>query len=246
VAELFTVLCSVTGLACYELVMREAFAAELTAIEGRLDAGLGRAVVTLATVADAVVDPTPERLRAVSDSAAEGRCASRAGDADLVTITACQAPVASDLRLVLSLIQVTQHLRLIANQFDLISQQLREIDAGAPDRQRTGERLSEMAMLAAAQLDHAARAFAARDVGAAKGIERDDDAIDKLNRVVFEAALVLEAGRGARELGLRHVLVARSLERIGDNAVDIANQVSFLVTARHQRISAAFGPQRRG
>jgi len=163
-----------------------------------------------------------------------------------VTITACQAPVASDLRRVLSLIQVAQHLGLIANQFDLISQQLREIDAGALDCQGTGERLSEMAMLAATQLEHAAGAFAARDVGAAQGIERDDDAIDKLNRVVFEAALVLATGRGARELGLRHVLVARGLERVGDNAVDIANQVSFLVTGRHQQISVASGPQRRG
>jgi phosphate transport system protein len=212
--------------------MRQGFTADLAAIEGRLDGALGRAVVTLANVADAVVEPTPTGCDAVADSALQLRCASRRGDADLVTITACQAPVASDLRLVLSLIQIAQHVGLIANQFDLISQQLREIDVGVSDRQGTAETLSGMAILVGAQLEHAAGAFEARDLAVARAIEADDDAIDRLNRVIFEAARVLEGGYDERALGLRHVLIARSLERIGDNAVDIADQVPFLVTAQ--------------
>ena len=225
--------------------MREKFAADLAAIEGRLDAALGQTVVTLASVADAVVDPTPESSRAIAESALELRIASHRADAELVTITARQAPVASDLRLVLSLIQIAQYVGLIANQFDLISQQLSEIDVGARDRQGTGERLSQMAMLVGAQLEHAAGAFGARDIGLAEGIEREDDAIDKVNRVVFEATLVLAAGQDERELGLRHVLIARSLERIADNAVDIASQVIFLVTAQHREISDASRRERR-
>jgi phosphate transport system protein len=212
--------------------MREAFTAELTAIEERLDSALGRAVVTLASVADAVVDPTAKGSQAVAWSALQLRCASRGADTDLVTITARQAPVARDLRLVLVLIQIAQHVGLIANQFDLISQQLSDISGGIPDRQRTGDRLSEMAMLAGAQLEHAAVAFEARDLDAARAIEVDDDAIDRLNRVIFEAARVLDGEPDERALALRHVLIARSLERIGDNAVDIADQVPFLVTAR--------------
>ena len=67
----------------------------------------------------------------------------------------------------------------------------------------------------------------------AQRIDRDDDAIDKLNRAIFEATLELEAAHDERELALRHVLIARSPERVGDNAVDIAEQAAFLVTASY-------------
>ena len=47
-----------------------------------------------------------------------------------------------------------------------------------------------------------------------------------------EAALKLEGPPSELELALRHVLIARSLERVGDNAVDIAEQAAFLATAQ--------------
>jgi phosphate transport system protein len=48
-----------------------------------------------------------------------------------------------------------------------------------------------------------------------------------------------------RDVGFRHVLIARSLERIGDNAVDIGEQVAFLITARRTQFSDASQPRRR-
>src|SRR5258708_25536680 len=99
------------------------------------------------TIADAVTVPTHQRLVAMADAARQLRAASFRADADLVTLTARQAPVAGDLRCVLCLIGVAQHVGLIANQFDLINQQLETIDADMLDRQGTGEMLSEMASL---------------------------------------------------------------------------------------------------
>jgi phosphate uptake regulator len=50
-----------------------------------------------------------------------------------------------------------------------------------------------------------------------------------------------------RELALRHVLIARSLERVGDNTLDIAEQAAFLVTAQLREFSDASRPKpRRG
>ena len=49
-----------------------------------------------------------------------------------------------------------------------------------------------MATLAGSQLERAARAFVSRDFELARGLEREDDAIDKLNREVFETTLELE------------------------------------------------------
>lgn len=147
----------------------------------------------------------------------------------------------------LALIQLAHHTGLIANQFELISEQLIEIDPSVVDRQRTREKLSSMTTLAGSQLQSAAAAFAARDLTAAQQVDHDDDAIDKLNRAIFEATLELDDAPEERELALRHVLIARSLERVGDNAVDIAEQAAFLVTAQLREFSDASRPKpRRG
>jgi phosphate uptake regulator len=111
------------------------------------------------------------------------------------------------------------------------------------DRQRTAAKLSSMSMLAGSQLHSAAAAFAARDLARAQQIERDDDAIDKLNRETCEATLELEDAAEERELALRHALIASSLERVGDNAVDLAEQAAFLVSAQLHEFSDASRPE---
>jgi phosphate transport system protein len=87
--------------------------------------------------------------------------------------------------------------------------------------------------------------FTARDLDQAHQIDRDDDAIDQLNRTIFEATLALQDAADERELALRHVLIARNLERVGDNAVDIAEQAAFLVTAQLSEFSDASRPKPR-
>jgi phosphate transport system protein len=227
--------------------MREAFARQLAGVEQRIHDELARAAVTLAIIADAITDPTAEKAQAVAEHGRRLRQASHSLDSQLVTITARQAPVATDLRLMLALIQLAHHAGLIANQFELISEQLIEIDPSVIDRQRTREKLSSMTTLAGSQLQSAAAAFAARDLTAAQQVDHDDDAIDKLNRAIFEATLELDDAPEKRELALRHVLIARSLERVGDNAVDIAEQAAFLVTAQLREFSDASRPKpRRG
>jgi len=223
--------------------MREAFAEQLAELEQRIADGLGSAVLALADVAQAVSDRSAAKSEAIAQAGQLLRSTSRGIDADLVVITARQAPVASDLRLVLALVQLAHIEGLIANQFELISDQLAQIDPDVPDRHGTGERLSAMTTLAGSQLEHAATAFASRDLELARGLEREDDAIDALNREVFETTLQLEDAPERRELGLRRVLVARSLERIGDNAVDIAEQAAFLVTAELREFTDASHPK---
>jgi phosphate transport system protein len=227
--------------------MREAFARQLAGVEHGIHDELGRAAVMLAIVADAITDSTAEKAQAIAEHGRRLWEASHSLDAELVTITARQTPVAGDLRLVLALIQLAHHEGLIANQFELISEQLMEIDPAVLDRQRTREKLSLMTRLAGSQLQSAAAAFAARDLNMAQQVDRDDDAIDKLNREIFEATLELDDAPEERELALRHVLIARSLERVGDNAVDIAEQAAFLVTTQLREFSDASRPKpRRG
>jgi phosphate transport system protein len=100
-----------------------------------------------------------------------------------------------------------------------------------------------MTELAGRQVQHAVRAFIARDVASATELQREDDALDRINRQVFEATHALDGDSGERELAMRYVLIARSLERIGDNAVDIAEQAVFLVTTAFQEFSDASRPK---
>jgi phosphate transport system protein len=225
--------------------VREAFANELAELEHRLEDGLERAAVSLPEIADAIRLPHPAKVQRISDEANGLRHAAQSVDSELVIVTARQTPVASDLRLVLALIEVAHHSMLIANQFDLISEQLINCDAADVDRDGTVVHLSAMTHLAGSQLSHAVRAFRSRDLAVALRIDVEDDEIDKLNREVFEAAVALDDVPEQHELAFRHVLIARSVERIADNAVDIAEQAAFVVTAEHSEFTDASIPRHR-
>jgi len=226
--------------------MRRGFAGRLIELEQRVIGELETAVLWLVEIGDAVALPTTQKSDAISLAGRRLRSAGRNIDADLVCVTARHAPVASDLRLVLALVQVAHTEGLIGNQFELISHQLAAIKATVPDRHGTGTKVSSMATGGGALLKRSATAFASRDLVLARRLDREDDALDQLNREVFETTLELEGAAEIRELGLRHVLIARSLERIGDNAVDIAEQTEFLVTAELREFTDASHPKPKG
>jgi hypothetical protein len=144
--------------------VRESFASQLVELEHHLEDGLERAAVTLPQIADAIQVPTPDKVQKIADEAGRLRRAGRTVDSELVIVTARQAPVASDLRLVLSLIEVAHHSILIANQFHLITEQLINVDPAAIDRGGTAAQLAAMTHLAGSQLCHAVRAFRSRDL----------------------------------------------------------------------------------
>lgn len=224
--------------------MRQAFAHELADLENRLQHAFDDASDTLGAIGDTLAKPSDRDPRSIREAAERLRAASRGIDAELVILIGRQAPVAGDLRLVLGLVQVAHHGALISNQFGLIGEQLAVLNASVIDRACTGGLLGQMARLAGGQLRDAVAAFVSRDQSLAQRIEPHDDAIDRLNRRVFEAALELEATPEQRELAMRHVLIARSLERVGDNAVDIADHAALLVGSAPHQVADVSPPRR--
>jgi phosphate transport system protein len=225
--------------------VREVFAEQLAELEHRMIDHLAAAANTLVTVAVAVEASTPQRAAMIELDAQTLRERARRLDADLVVMAGRQAPVASDLRLVMGLIEASHHTALIANQFELISQQLWVATAIVIDGLGAPEKLSHMCVLASEQLQKAATAFHTRDLASAQQLDRDDNAVDRLNRQIFEAAAHAELPAEQRELAFRRVLIARCLERVADNAVDIAEQAAFVVTAEVREFSDASQPRRR-
>jgi phosphate transport system protein len=69
-----------------------------------------------------------------------------------------------------------------------------------------------------------------------------DDPVDRLNRNMHFEVAKLAGDPEALEWGMHMNLAARALERVGDNAVDIAEQVSFLVTGEFREFTDASHP----
>ena len=220
--------------------MREVFHEKLTAIERALVADLELAASTLGVIARVVADtstPTPSSIETAAQLLKEG---SRSTDAELLTTIALQAPVAGDLRLTMALMHIAHHQGLIANQFVLITAQLMETDPDVPAVAETSASLVRMAELAGAELTKATTALAQRDAALALQVGRDDDIVDKLNREVFAATVYTGGDELERDVAMRQMLIARSLERIADNAVDIAEQAAIVVTGElHEQAGGA-------
>jgi phosphate transport system protein len=222
--------------------VRSVFREQLGSIEARLDACVELASATLEDVAVSVADtarPTPSSIERAAETL---RRSQRDLSESIATTMACQAPVAGDLRLILALMEITHHTGLIANQFDLINVQLMETDPDVPDELGTGTQLARMARLANSELAEARAALRKRDCELARRIAAQDKEINRINRQVFAKTIECGEDELKREVAMRHVLIARSLERIGDNAVDIAEQTVFLVTGEPCEFSDASHP----
>jgi phosphate transport system protein len=86
------------------------------------------------------------------------------------------------------------------------------------------------------------RAFEERDVELARDLVRRDDAVDELNRECFRLALQIGDEVDQREWAMTMLLAARAIERVADNAVDIGEQVAFVVTGLFREFEDASHP----
>ena len=77
----------------------------------------------------------------------------------------------------------------------------------------------------------------------AADLVRQDEIVNRLNRECFRLALEIGDDPDRREWAMHMMLVARSLERIGDNAVDIGEQTAFVVTGLFREFTDASHPE---
>ena len=88
----------------------------------------------------------------------------------------------------------------------------------------------------------AMEAFGRRDLDLAFKVPTMDDPVDRLNRATHLEALKLADDPRSLDWGLHMNMAARALERVGDNAVDIAEQVGFLLTGEFREFTDASHP----
>jgi phosphate transport system protein len=158
------------------------------------------------------------------------------------SLLARQTPVAIDLRLVLAVLRVNLHLERMADYCVTVAKLTKLMGGlGVSDERILGS-LEDMGRRAEQMIRVALDAFAERDVEKAKSLNDLDDLIDRANRDAVSDMLLLGISPEEREYGLRMLVVSRCVERIGDHAVDIGEQIAYLVTGEFRELTDASHP----
>ena len=160
----------------------------------------------------------------------------------ILTLLATQAPVASDLRLISALLHVMHCMERMGDQCVNVAKLVPLAGHEPPADERMLKDILTMGKSVREQVRQAKRAFAERDVELARDLVRQDDVVDNLNRECFRLAIEIGDSEDRREWAMTMMLVARAIERIGDNAVDIGEQVAFLVTGLFREFEDASHP----
>lgn len=162
-------------------------------------------------------------------------------DGDLLSMLALQSPVAGELRLVSAILHSAPHLERIGDQAVNVAK-IHLATASMPASGAIRQQLREMGDIVVRMLRTSMEAFAKRDLELCRQLPIMDDPVDRLNRATHLEALKLADDPAALDWGMHMNMAARALERVGDNAVDIAEQVGFLVTGEfHEYTDASHG-----
>src|ERR1700704_6409114 len=160
----------------------------------------------------------------------------------IVVVFATQGPVASDLRFLATLLHINLPLERIADMGVNVAKIVKAAH-GLPPTPRVLASLQEMGGIALEMLTTAMDAFARRDVSLARSLPAMDDPLDDLNRGMLAEVLMESDGRPMLEWGVHMHVVSRQIERVGDHAVDIGEQVAYLVTGVFQEFTDASHPE---
>ena len=219
------------------------FSQELQALEEQALEGLDMVVAALERTLEAVLHQDIELASYViaDDDRIDGRYLEvRQG---ILSLLARQAPVASDLRLIAALLDLIRNIERMGDQCVNIAKLVPLVGREPPVEEGILARIDRMMRQAISQVAQCKQAFSRRDVQLAEDLVRQDDEIDRLNREIFSLALQSGDDRDAREWGATMMLVARSIERVGDNAVDIGEQTAFVVTGLFREFTDASHPE---
>jgi phosphate transport system protein len=154
----------------------------------------------------------------------------------IVRTIATQAPVAHDLRFLLTLDHIAYELERIGDSAANVAKRVRDVAPYPALADYVG--IPEMGRLAARILGDVGRALVDSDAGAARAVASQDDAIDAhYHGAVDELIRQGQADPANVERAARLMIAAHYLERIGDRVTNIAEDVVFLATGEHEDLN---------
>jgi phosphate transport system protein len=210
--------------------LRATFHQELAALEeqalGALDIALEQLDGTLTALAEQ--DLGLARLVIADDDRIDGRYLET--HQAILSLLARQTPVAGDLRLVAALLHLIMHVERIGDQCVNVAKLVILAGGEQPPHPELLTMLARMGAMARELVSQCQAAFRGRDLALATDLLDKESDVSRLNREIFRVALEVGEDPETREWATYMVLAARALEKIADNAIDIGEQVAFVVT----------------
>ena len=160
----------------------------------------------------------------------------------LITLLATQSPVATDLRLISAMLHVLKNIERMGDQCVNICKVIPMTGHRPPADKEMVKLILTMGTHTKSLISQAKRAFEERNIEMARDLVVRDDVVDQLNRECFQLALAIGDDADKREWAMTMLLTARAIERIADNAVDIGEQVAFVVTGLFREFEDASHP----
>jgi phosphate transport system protein len=159
----------------------------------------------------------------------------------VLQVMALQTPVAGDLRLISVILHSNLHLERIGDMAVNIAKIYLSV-SHLPTSQSIQAQIREMDDVVRPMIRTAMEAFRRRDLELCLRLPEMDDPVDRLNLGMYKEVAALAGDPELLNWGLRMILVARQLERVGDHSVDIGEQVGFLLTGEFREFTDASHP----
>jgi len=156
------------------------------------------------------------------------------------TLLALHQPMAVDLRAIVAAVKINTDLERVGDLAINIAEAARQYASHPPVKKLID--IPRMATIAQRMLRDALDAFVRRDTTLAQAVLNEDDALDALKTQIFRELLTyMLQDPSTIEPALDLILISRHLERIGDHATNVAEDVIFMVSAKDVRHHAAEG-----
>jgi phosphate transport system protein len=151
-------------------------------------------------------------------------------------LLATEQPMAIDLRFILAVIRINADVERVGDQAVNIA--ARAVEMGAHGNPELPVDIPKLASLAQAMVRKSLQAFIEADAEMARTVLTMDDEVDEMNKAAFYALSDLVQSQPAlTPQALNVLIIARNLERVGDHATNIAEDVIFWVQGSDVRHS---------
>jgi len=155
-------------------------------------------------------------------------------DEQVVTMLATRQPVASDLRAILAATKINSELERIGDLAINITGNVHTLVQEPPLKPLID--IPRMAVLARKMVNDSVKAFTTGDNDLARSVILADDEVDALkDQILRELLTYMMADPRATGRALALILISRHLERIGDHATNIAEDVIYITQGRDVR-----------
>lgn len=207
---------------------------EIRALREKLLAMGGFVEKAIEDATEALIERKTERLKSVFEYEQKINAAHLAMDEGCVKLLARQSPLAADLRMVVSMIKINTDLERMGDQAVNIAHNARHYLEGGAIKPLID--LPKMALAVRGMVRDALDAFVTRNTEKAQAVLVADDDVDgKKDRIFRDVTELMKADPSTVDRGLNLILIARNLERVGDHATNIAEDVIYAASGRDIR-----------